>query len=288
MKKLFSLGLAIVLTAAVLFGCGGNETGNEGRTEDDNGAMRGLINVVTREDGSGTRSAFIDMLGIEDIWDEANVQSGTSAVINTVAGSNIAIGYSSLGSIEGNGTVRAIMIDGIAPTAASIRSGAYPIARNFSIVTAAGLSDAAQDFVDFILSSEGQAIVDGSYIAAVASAPTFEVGNASGTIVVGGSTSVAPLATTLARAYMDLNENVTIEVQPLGSSAGINGAIEGTFDIGLTSRSMTASELAQASETVIAIDGIAVIVPVSNPIAGLTKAQVADIFTGAVERWEDI
>ena len=290
MKKLLSLGLIAVLAVVVLVGCGGNGNGGGNDTGNGNGepgAVRGLINVVTREDGSGTRTAFIDMLGIEDIWDEANVQNGTSAVINTVAGSAIGIGYSSLGSIEGNNTVRAITIDGVAPTNATIRSGAYPISRDFRIVTT-DVNDVTQDFIDFIFSAEGQAIVDSSYIAVDENAPIFEGGNVSGTIVVGGSTSVAPLVTELARAYMELNGDVRIEVQPLGSSAGINGAIEGTFDIGLTSRPMTAAELAQASETIIAVDGIAVIVPASNPLTGLTKAQVADIFAGAVERWEEL
>jgi len=271
-----------ILAIVVFAGCGGN-----GNDSDETGAMRGLINVVTREDGSGTRTAFVDMLGIDDIWSEANVQNGTSAVINTVASSNISIGYSSLGSIEGNSAVRTITIDGVAPTAATIRSGAYPISRDFRIVTT-DVNDVTQDFIDFIFSANGQAIVDDSYIAVDENAPTFDGGNVSGTIVVGGSTSVAPLLMNLARAYMELNENVRIEVQPLGSTAGINGAIEGTFDIGLTSRPMTATELAKATETIIAVDGIAVIVPGSNPITGLTKAQVADIFTGVVERWEEL
>ena len=286
MKKLLNLGLITILAVVLLVGCGGNGN-NTGSGTDETGAIRGLINVVTREDGSGTRTAFVDMLGIDDIWNEANVQNGTSAVINTVAGSNISIGYSSLGSIEGNSAVRAITIDGVAPTATTIRSGAYPISRDFRIVTT-DVNDVARDFIDFIFSSIGQGIVDDSYIAVDENAPTFEGGNVSGTIVVGGSTSVAPLVTNLARAYMELNENVRIEVQPLGSTAGINGAIEGTFDIGLTSRPMTTAELANATETIIAVDGIAVIVPSSNPITGLTKAQVADIFTGVIERWEDL
>ena len=283
MKKVIILGLVVMFAVVALVGCGGNGGGNS----NNDGELTGLINVVTREEGSGTRTAFIEMTGIDDIWTEANVQNGTSAVINTVAGSRISIGYSSLASIEGNNAVRAVQIDGISPSAATIRSGAYPISREFGIVTTE-LNEVAQDFYDFIMSLDGQAIVDGSYIAAVENAPAFEGGNVSGTIVVGGSTSVAPLVTTLARAYMELNENVTIEVQSLGSSAGINGAIEGVFDIGLTSRAMTASELAQAAETIIAVDGIAVIVPASNPITGLTLAQVADIFTGTVERWEEI
>jgi len=283
MKKVIILGLVVMFAVVALVGCGGNGGGNS----NNDGELTGLINVVTREEGSGTRTAFIEMTGIDDIWTEANVQNGTSAVINTVAGSRISIGYSSLASIEGNNAVRAVQIDGISPSAATIRSGAYPISREFGIVTTE-LNEVAQDFYDFIMSAEGQAIVDGSYIAAVENAPVFTGGNVSGTIVVGGSTSVAPLVTTLARAYMELNENVTIEVQSLGSSAGINGAIEGVFDIGLTSRAMTASELAQAAETIIAVDGIAVIVPASNPITGLTLAQVADIFTGTVERWEEI
>ena len=285
MKKLLGLGLVAALAFVVLVGCNHDNDTTNGNGE--TGSMRGLINVVTREEGSGTRTAFIEMTGIDDIWNEANVQNGTSAVINTVAGSNISIGYSSIASIAGNNTVRAIQVDGIAATAATIRSGAYPISREFGIVTTE-LNEIAQDFFDFIISAEGQAIVDSSYIAAVENAPAFEGGAVSGTIVVGGSTSVAPLVTTLARAYMDLNGDVTIQVQSLGSTAGINGAIERVFDIGLTSRAMTADELAQATETIIAVDGIAVIVPASNNIAGLTLAQVADIFTGAVERWDDL
>jgi len=282
MKKMIILGLTVMFAAVTLIGCGNGDVNNN-----NDGGLRGLINVVTREDGSGTRTAFIEMTGIDDIWDEANVQNGTSAVINTVMGSTISIGYSSLASIVDVSGVRAIQVDGVAPSAATIRNGSYPISRDFRIVTTE-LNETAQDFFNFIMSADGQTIVGGAYIAVDESAPAFEGGEVSGTIVVGGSTSVAPLMTSLARAYMELNDNVTIEVQALGSSAGINGAIEGVFDIGLTSRAMTSSELAQATETIIAVDGIAVIVPASNPITGLTLAQVADIFTGAVERWEEI
>ena len=285
MKKLLSLGLIAVLAVVVLAGCGGAE--RPIAENGDDATMRGLINVVTREEGSGTRTAFVEMLEIDDIFVEANVQNGTSAVINTVAGSNIAISYSSLGSLAGNNTVRAITIDGVAATPENIRSGAYPISRDFRIVTT-NVNDVSQDFIDFIFSAEGQAIVDDSYIAVDENAPAFAGGNVSGTIVVGGSTSVAPLVTNLARAYMELNGDVRIEVQPLGSTAGINSAIEGAFNIGLTSRPMTAAELAQATESVFAVDGIAVIVPASNPLTGLTKTQVADIFTGVIERWDEL
>ena len=281
MKKLICLGLAVLLAAVALAGCGGE------RPLGESGELRGLINVVTREDGSGTRSAFIEMLGIDDIFVEANVQNGTSAVINAIAGSANSIGYSSLGSIEGNTTVRAITIDGIAPSNDTIRNETYPISRDFRIVTTTP-NEIAQDFIDFIFSAEGQAIVDGSYIAVNENAPAFTGGTVSGSITVGGSTSVAPLVTDLARAYMELNGNVTISVQPLGSSAGINGAIDGLFDIGLASRPLTSAELANATETIIAVDGIAVIVPAASPITNLTKAQVADIFEGVIERWENI
>jgi len=286
MKKLICLGLAVLLAAVAFVGCS-DCGGNVERPLGESDELRGLINVVTREDGSGTRSAFIEMLGIDDIFVEANVQSGTSAVINAVAGSANSIGYSSLGSIEGNATVRAITIDGIAPSNDTIRNETYPISRDFRIVTT-NPNEIAQDFIDFIFSAEGQAIVDGSYIAVNENAHAFTGGAVSGSITVGGSTSVAPLVTDLARAYMELNGNVTIAVQPLGSSAGINGAIDGLFDVGLTSRPLTSAELANATETIIAVDGIAVIVPSASPITNLTKAQVAAIFEGSIERWEEL
>ena len=256
------------------------------------------IVVVSREDGSGTRGAFIELMGVEQKDADGNkvdyttldaeIVNSTSVVLQTVAGNVAAIGYISLGSL--NDTVKALQIDGADATVENIKSGAYKVARPFNIATQATVSEAAQAFIDFILSAEGQAVIqDNKYIASVDNAPAFAGSTVAGKVVVAGSSSVTPVMEKLKEAYMALNPNAEIEIQMSDSSTGVKMAIEGNCDIGMASRELKDSELAAGvTPTVIAIDGIAIIVNNDNPISGLTAEQVRQIYVGEMLNWAEV
>lgn len=255
------------------------------------------INVLTREDGSGTRGAFIELFGIEQkdesgekidyTTDSAAVTNSTSVMMTTVAGDTYAIGYISLGSL--NDTVKAIQIDGVDATVENIKSGDYKIARPFNIATKDGLSDTAQDFIDFIMSADGQAVIEENGYISVADAKPYSGGAESGEIVVAGSSSVTPVMEKLKEAYLAKNSGVSIEIQQSDSSTGMADAIDGTCDIGMASRELKDSETEQGlTAKVIAMDGIAVIVNLDCPVSGLASEQVRDIFTGDATGWKDV
>jgi phosphate transport system substrate-binding protein len=254
------------------------------------------ITVISRETGSGTRGAFVELTGVEVSEDgnttdmttpEAVIGNGTNAIMTNVAGDSYAIGYISTGSI--NNTIKTVSIDGVEPTPANILTGSYNIARPFIIVTMDDLSPVAQDFIDFIMSDEGQEIVAGSYIPVDQSAPAFESNRASGTVVVGGSTSVSPVMESLAEAYEAINGDASIEIHSTGSGAGITGAIDGVLDIGMSSRDIRDSEMDELHQQItIAMDGIAIIVNNDNPIANLTMEEVREIFVGEKTRWSEV
>ena len=251
----------------------------------------GAIHVITREAGSGTRDAFVEVTGVlsdgEDrTWVEAIVETGTGAVITAVAGNPAAMGYISLGALRDD--VRALPINGAEASVDNVQNGSYPLFRSFYLAVPREISDLAQDFIDFVLSAEGQAIVEGSYIPAVGNPAPFAGGGLTGTLVIEGSTSVAPLMNLIAQAYTDLNSGVTIDVHSTGSGAGITGAIEGRVDIGLSSRSLRETELAQVDSITMNHDGIAVIVNPANTLASATTDEVRDIFLGELTRWENI
>ena len=256
------------------------------------------IVVVSREDGSGTRGAFIELMGVEQkdadgkkvdyTTLDAEIVNSTSVVLQTVSGNVAAIGYISLGSL--NDTVKALQIDGADATVENIKSGAYKVARPFNIATQATVSEAAQAFIDFILRAEGQAVIqDNKYIASVDNAPAFAGSTVAGKVVVAGSSSVTPVMEKLKEAYMALNPNAEIEIQMSDSSTGVKMAIEGNCDIGMASRELKDSELsAGVSPTVIAIDGIAIVVNNDNPISGLTAEQVRQIYVGEMLNWAEV
>ena len=261
-------------------------------------ALAEEINVISREDGSGTRGAFIELFGIEQkdadgnkvdcTTEDADITNSTSVMMTSVAGNPAAIGYISLGSL--NETVKALAIDGVDATVENIKAGEYKIARPFNIATGAQVSKAAQAFIDFILSAEGQAVVeDAGYIASVEDAPAFAGSDVSGKVVVAGSSSVTPVMEKLKEAYLQLNPNAEIEVQQSDSSAGMNSLKDGVCDIGMASRALKDSELeAGLTPTVIAMDGIAVIVSNDNATEVLTAEQVRDIYTGAITEWDEL
>lgn len=256
------------------------------------------IHVLSREDGSGTRGAFIELFGIEQkneagekidyTTDDCDITNSTSVMMTSVAGNDNAIGYLSLGSL--NDTVKALSIDGAAATVENIKAGTYAIARPFHIATRSDVSEAARDFVAFILSADGQAVVEANgCIPAVDGAEAFAGGKANGKVVLAGSSSVTPVMEKLKEAYEALNPSVTIELQQSDSTSGMNAVRDGVCDIGMASRDLKDSELqAGLIPTVIAMDGIAVIVSNRNPVNGLSSQQVQGIYTGEITDWSEV
>lgn len=255
------------------------------------------ISVLSREDGSGTRGAFIELFGIEKkdangkkvdyTTDEAAITNSTAVMLTSVAGDSYAIGYVSLGSL--NDSVKAVKIDGADATVANINNGSYKISRPFNIAVKEGLSPVAQDFVNFIISDEGQKIIAANKYIKIQNTKAYASSKASGKVVVAGSSSVSPVMEKLIESYKTVNPNAKIELQTSDSTTGVTNAINGTCDIGMASRALKDSEIAKGvQEVTIAIDGIAVIVNKANPVENMTKAQVEQIFTGKVSKWVDV
>ena len=255
------------------------------------------ISVLSREDGSGTRGAFIELFGIEKkdangkkidyTTDEAAITNSTAVMLTSVAGDNYAIGYVSLGSL--NDSVKAVKIDGADATVANINNGSYKISRPFNIAVKEGLSPVAQDFVNFIISDDGQKIIAANKYIKIQNTKAYSSNKASGKVVVAGSSSVSPVMEKLIEAYKGVNPNAKIELQTSDSTTGVTNAINGNCDIGMASRALKDSEKAKGvQEITIAIDGIAVIVNKLNPVADMTKTQVEQIFTGKTTKWSDV
>lgn len=251
------------------------------------------IEVITREEGSGTRSAFVELFNIVDenggdiITDSAEATSSTAVMMTTIAGNKSAIGYTSLGSISSD--VKTLKIDGIEPTVESIKTGTYKISRPFIIAyKEQSISELARDFLSFILSSEGQSVIAEHGYIGVSDSGTYTPSELSGKVTLAGSTSVAPVIEKIADAYKKLNPGVTIEIQQSGSSAGLSSAIEGVCDFGMASRELKDSESEKLTGIEIAIDGIAVIVNKLNPIDNLSSEQVKQIYTGEITKWSEL
>lgn len=262
--------------------------------EGDGAAAEGPINVLSREDGSGTRGAFIELFGIEEkneagekmdmTTEDAQITNSTSVMMTTVAGDTSTIGYISLGSL--NETVKALKIDGAEASVENVKSGTYKVSRPFNIVTKEGISEVAQDFVNYILSAEGQAVVAENGYISLDGASAYAGGGVEGKIVVAGSSSVTPVMEKLAESYKALNAGVEIEVQQSDSTTGVTSANDGLCDIGMASRELKDSEKELGlTATVIATDGIAVIVNNDNATTDLTSEQVKGIYTGEITDW---
>lgn len=254
------------------------------------------INVLSREDGSGTRGAFIELFGVEKknaqgkkvdyTTDEASITNSTAVMLTTVAGNKYAIGYVSLGSLSSS--VKAVKIDGVSVTVDNINNGSYKIARPFNVAVRNNLSNAAQDFLNYILSSDGQNIIAANKYIKVPAANSYSASGISGKIVVAGSSSVSPVMEKLIEAYKALNPSVQIELQTSDSTTGVINAIDGTCDIGMASRALKDSEKEKGvREVTIAIDGIAVIINNDNPVESLKKSDVEGIFTGKINSWSE-
>lgn len=308
MKKKVAALLITGIMAVAMTACGSSNSGidNSGSTDgtaktessadaDSDWDNTRDITVVSREDGSGTRGAFVELFGIEEevngekvdmTTEEANITNSTSVMMSTVAQDEYAIGYISLGSLDDS--VKAVKIDGSEATAENIKNGSYKISRPFNIATKEDLSDAAQDFEDFILSTEGQKVVEDNKYIPLDDVSDYKSNGASGKVVVAGSSSVSPVMEKLKEAYQAVNSDVEVEIQTSDSTTGMQNAIDGVCDIGMASRELKDSEKeAGLTPTVIAMDGIAVVVNNDNPTDELSSDQVKSIFTGDVLTWDE-
>lgn len=285
MKKKIAAMLLLAMTASAAAGCGSSNA----ETED------GAITVLSREDGSGTRGAFIELFGIEQkdadgnktdmTLDTAEITNSTSVMMTTVAGNPNAIGYVSLGSLGDD--VKAVLIDGAEAAVDNVKNGTYAAARPFNIATKGDPEGLAKDFIDFIMSEEGQAVVEENGYVSQGSTGAFEGTLPEGKITVGGSSSVTPVMEKLKEAYTEWNADAVIEVQQSDSTTGMTSAIDGTYDIGMASRELKDSE-SELTSTTIAMDGIAVIVNKENPVNAMTSEEVRKIYTGEITDWSEV
>ena len=282
LKKILVVCLSMIMVGCMFTACGGSDD---------------AISVISREEGSGTRGAFVELFGIEQkdadgnkvdyTVETAEITNSTSVMMQTVAGNEAAIGYISLGSLDD--TVKALEVDGVDASIDNVKSGDYKVSRPFNIVVKEDLSDAAKDFVGYIMSAEGQAIVEGEGYVSQGNEGAFKGGKVKGEVTVSGSSSVTPVMQKLAEEYQKVNGNVTISVQQSDSTTGVTYTINGISDIGMASRAVSDEELAQGvTGKAIALDGIAVIVNLNSAVEEISSASVLGIYTGELTTWADV
>lgn len=300
MKRFGAAALSGMLLVGALAGCGSSNSTSETTEEGSNttaAVVSGVIDVVSREDGSGTRGAFIELFGIETKDADGNktdrttadaiIANQTEVMMQNVAGDKNAIGYASLGSVDDS--IKVLSIDGAEASTENVLNGSYQISRPFNIATKGELSDAAQDFVNYILSAEGQKVInDNGYIQIDDKAEAFKSNGATGEITVAGSSSVTPVMEKLKEAYEAVNSGVSITIQESDSTTGMTSAMEGVCDIGMASRELSEEEAAELTPVKIALDGIAVIVNPENALNDLSAEQVCSIFTGEITDWSEL
>lgn len=310
MKKFLAVMAAVSMTAVMAAGCGSSEettnteekktetteTAKADENEEDSFDAANDISVTSREDGSGTRGAFIELFGIEEkdeegnkidnTTEEANITNSTSVMMSTVAGNEYAIGYISLGSLDDS--VKAVKIDGAEATEENIKDGSYKVARPFNIATKENPSEVTKDFIDYILSEEGQKIVSENGYISLDDVKPYAGSKPEGKIVIAGSSSISPMMEKLKEAYLKVNTGAEIEIQTSDSTTGMTSTIDGICDIGMASRELKEEEKEKLTATVIATDGIAVIVNEANPMDELTSDQVKEIYTGEVFSWDEL
>ena len=292
--------LALLMTSVMVLGvaaCSSSQnstpnTDNQQEEQTEPEGTTGPISVISREEGSGTRGAFVELMGVVDDDDNdittvrAEITNSTSVMLTTVAGNPAAIGYVSLGSLSND--VKAVKVDGVEATTDNVKSGTYAVARPFLLAYKDGsLSDIAQDYLNFIMSADGQKIIGEEGYISVADGEAYAASGLSGKLVLAGSKSLAPVMEVLADAYKALNPDVTIEIQQTGSGSGITSAIEGVCDFGMSSRELKDSEKAELTSTQIAMDGIAVVVNNANTVEDLSSETIKGIYLGEITDWAD-
>ena len=291
-KKVLAVVSALVITTLAFTGCGSNKSASSDNGS-DSGAKSQAITVVSREEGSGTRGAFVELLGVVDenendiTVSSAQITNSTSVMLQKVAQTKSAIGYVSLGSLSTD--VKAVQVDGVDATAENVKSGDYKVSRPFNIAIKKDLdNEVAKDFMAYIMSTEGQKVVADEKYIPVSDVEDYAGSKPSGKCVVGGSSSVSPLMEKLIEAYKAVNPNAEIELQTSDSTTGMTSTIEGSYDIGMASRELKDDEAAELEATVIATDGIAVIVNKANPADELSADQVKSIYVGDVTTWDEV
>lgn len=302
-KKIIAVIATVAIVAGMAVGCGkttdsANDSADAKSTaQAEDFDTSSDITIVSREDGSGTRGAFIELFGIEEkdadgnkvdnTTEDAQITNSTSVMLTTVAGDDYAIGYVSLGAL--NDSVKALKIDGVEATAENIKSGDYKVSRPFNIATKKDLdNEVAEDFISFIMSTEGQAVVEENGYIAVDNVSAYSGTAPSGKAVVGGSSSVSPVMEKLIEAYKKVNANADIELQTTDSTTGMTSTIDGSYDIGMASRELKDDEASELEATVIATDGIAVVVNKNNTVDDLSVDQVKNIYIGEALTWDDV
>ena len=294
MKKNSKIIVAIIAVVAIVAGMFAACSTNDEDKKDNSGASSlGNVTVISREEGSGTRDAFTELMDIVDedkndlTVETAEITNSTSVMMSTVAGNVNAIGYVSLGSLSND--VKALSLDGVAPSTYTVKNGSYKLQRPFNIAYIDGkLNDVAKDFISFIMSKEGAKVVDAEGYISIDTNSSYTSTGMSGVVTLAGSTSVAPLMNVLADEYKKLNPDVKIEIQESGSSAGIQSAIEGAVDIAMSSRDLKDDEATKLKSEKIALDGIAVIINNNNPCNNITAQQVKQIYIGEIKTWDDV
>lgn len=303
-KKILAATLSLGL---ILAGCGKEEKAEEKPAQTEAPAEKEEtketakaedydFSVVSREEGSGTRGAFIELVGLEEEVDgakedmttqEAIVQNSTNGVMQTVSQDTEAIGYISLGSL--NDTVKAVKIEGVEATEENIVNGTYKISRPFNLAyKEAKLNDLAKDFLKYCLSEDAQALTLKEGYVPLKDTEKYEPAKVSGTLTVAGSTSVTPLMQKMAEKYQELNPDAKIEIQSTGSSAGIEAVIDGAADIAMASRELKDEEKDKLAVEVIATDGIAVVVNPASKVEDLTMDQLKQIFKGELKNTSEL
>lgn len=297
LKKLAVVGLSVICALGLMAGCSSTDGSSEKGKEDSSTDAVKKITVVSREEGSGTRGAFIELFGIEEedadgnkvdmTTTDAAISNSTEVVMTTVSSDEYAIGYTSLGAL--NDTVKALKIDGVEATADNIKNGSYKIQRPFNIATKGDISEITQDFINFVMSPDGQKVVEDNGYIAIEDQKEYTSNKAKGKIVIAGSSSVTPVMEKLTEAYKEINADAEIEVQESDSTTGMTSVAEGTCDIGMASRELKDTEKeAGLNSSVIALDGIAVIVSKDNTIGDVTPDTVKKIFTGEITDWNKV
>ena len=298
LKKFITVAAMTAMVGTLAVGCGKSDSkdNSSDKKSESSWDSSNDITIVSREDGSGTRGAFVELFGIEEekngekvdmTTDEAQITNSTSVMMTTVAGDDYSIGYVSLGSLDDS--VKALKIDGAEATAENIKAGKYKVSRPFNIAVKKGMkNEAAKDFINYVMSEEGQKIVSDNGYIPVDGAKPYSGKEVSGKVVVGGSSSVSPVMEKLIEGYKTVNSKANVDLQTTDSTTGMTSTIDGSYDIGMASRELKDDEAAKLQNTVIATDGIAVIVNKNNTTDELSADQVKTIYIGDATTWDEV
>lgn len=297
LRKYAAVAVSVLCLTGALAGCGSSSSSSSSGSTDSKAASSKNITVVSREDGSGTRGAFIELVGVEQkdssgkkidmTSEDAVVVNSTATVITTVAGDESSIGYISLGAL--NSTVKAVKVGGVGATADNVKNGSYKLSRPFNIATKGTPNELSQDFINYIMSADGQKIVEDNGYISESNTGTFTSAGSTGKIVVAGSSSVTPVMEKLIEGYKKVNSGATIELQESDSTTGMTAVKDGTCDIGMASRELKDSEKsAGLTSQAIALDGIAVVVNAKNSISDMTIDQIKSVYTGETTEWSKV